>query len=274
MDKVTNISQLQNFILHIRNQRKGYVTNFYIDVDKHKAWIELGALMYQQWDDAVFLFFEHYTSENSISFVNLFYISISEEKVIDHIVECKQYHLSPYIIDIIGRDSMCRSIVDGLIKVGAEHLATLGRMIRIGELAEIQKQANNNVQYATAKDIDIVNDLLRTIFDEQLEQLPLRSELMKMIADQHVLKYVHDDNIAGIILYDLNTTTLYLRYWLTLPEYQGAGVGSTLFKQFMIEGKETKRQILWVRQDNTNAIVRYEHYGFKQENLYDYILKI
>ena len=97
-------------------------------------------------------------------------------------------------------------------------------------------------------------------------------ELEKMVEQKHVLLNMREGHVAGMLLFDLNAT-LYLRYLLVLPEYRSQGVGSELFRQFLWEGRETKQQILWVNQANENAIVRYEHYGFKKENMYDYIIR-
>lgn len=51
-------------------------------------------------------------------------------------------------------------------------------------------------------------------------------------------------------------------------------IGSKLFNSFMYEGRNTKRQLLWVITHNINAIKRYVHYGFKPEKLFDYVLKL
>ena len=39
------------------------------------------------------------------------------------------------------------------------------------------------------------------------------------------------------------------------------------------EGKDTKRQIFWVIRTNENAIKRYKHYGFNEENMFDYVMQ-
>lgn len=274
MDKIINIDQLNSLILEIRNLREGFVTNFYLDEVKHGAWINTGLFLYHKWEDTIFLFFEHAIFEKNDNFVNLFYISTSEEKVIQHLIECKMLFKSiPYMLDIVGRDTMCLSFVEKLKGIGAQHQTTLRRMIRIGKPVEQRVYSGENVKYVNNDDINTVDNLLRMNFDEQLEQLPLRSELKKMIKDKHILKYTFNNEVVGLLLFDLNTTTLYLKYWLTLTKYRNQRVGSELFQYFFKCGKETKRQILWVQESNDNAIMRYEHFGFKKENMYDYILK-
>lgn len=271
MDRITDIAQLNGFLVYVRNLRKGFVTNFYLDEAKHSNWIDANLLTYQMWEDTVFILCKNaICSEESI--INLYYISTSEANVIQHLQECKMlYNNESYIIDVVGRDNKCLSFVENIKNIGAIHLTTLQRMTRVGTPETFE--TIDRVVYANIDDIKIIEDLLCQYFDVQIEQIPLKSELANMITQSHVLKYICDDEIAGLLLFDLNATTLHLRYWLTLPKFRNKGVGSDLCKQFFNEGNTTKRQILWVKQENANAIVRYKHLGFIEENMFDYILK-
>lgn len=271
MDNITSIAQLQELILYVRNLRQGFVTNFYLDEAKHGAWIETGQFLYDKFEDTVLLLFDHEDPRSENYFTNLFYVSTSIESVIEHLkVYRETYDYDWYVMDIVERGES--KVLESLKEMGAWHKATLIRMNRIGELTPLVGELDESVVFAQSEDIERIDELLHANFDEKLEQLPLVSELKQMIVDKRILKYVIDGKIAGILLFELNASTLYLRYWLTLSDYRDKGVGSALLKRFFYEGCETKRQILWVMQDNENAIKRYEHYGFKQENMFDYIL--
>ena len=271
MEKVESIEQLKELVLYIRDQKKGFVTNFYLDEEKHAAWIRTGEFQYDKWDDTVFLLFDHYSPDNAKYFTNMFYISTSEDAMLARLKEYpEKYIYDLYVLDIVGRENMCLPLVEKLKAMRGYNDATLVRMTRInGEGLMV----NGECIYATRGDVSLINELLHTHFDEQMEQLPLLEELEKMIEQKHVLLSMREGKVAGMLLFDLNATTLYLRYWLVLPEYRNMGVGSELLRQFLWEGRETKRQILWVNEANENAIVRYEHYGFKKENMYDYIIR-
>ncbi len=279
MEKIESIAQLQELILYVRNMRQGFVTNFYLDEAKHGTWIETGQFLYDKFDDTVLLLFDHEDPRSENYFTNLFYVATSIEAVIEHLkVYRETYDYDRYVLDIVERkvasqESRVRSTVEQFVKMGAWHKATLVRMNRItvsGERLEVR--GDDRVVDAEPEDAEWIDEILHANFDETLEQLPLVSELKQMIADKHILKCVVEGQIAGLLLFDLNASTLYLRYWLTLSEYRDKGVGSALLRRFFYEGRETKRQILWVMQDNENAIKRYEHYGFAKENLIDYIL--
>lgn len=272
MDKITSIEQLKELILSIRNLHRGFVTNFYLDEEKHAAWIRTGEFQYDKWDDTVFLLFDHYSPDNAKYFTNMFYISTSEDAMLKRLKEYpEKYIYDLYVLDIVGRDTMCLPLVEKLKAMRGYNDATLVRMTRVGAVSD--QLSAISCQYAEKKDVGKIYKLLHTHFDEQLEQLPLEEELEKMVEQKHILFSKREGKVAGMLLFDLNASTLYLRYWLVLPEYRNQGVGSELLRQFLCEGRETKRQILWVKQDNENAIVRYEHYGFKKENMYDFIIR-
>ena len=273
MDKVESIEQLKELIAYVRSLRQGFVTNFYLDEEKHAAWIRTGEFLYDKWEDTVFLLFDHYAPDNAKYFTNMFYISTSEDAMLARLKEYpEKYIYDLYVLDIVGRDTMCLPLVEKLKAMRGYNDATLVRMTRINGEGLIVK-IEESIAYAKREDVGMVDELLHTHFDEQMEQLPLVEELEKMVEQKHVLLSMREGQVAGMLLFDLNATELYLRYWLVLPEYRNQGVGSELFRQFLWEGRETKQQILWVNQANENAIVRYEHYGFKKENMYDYIIR-
>jgi len=273
MDKVESIEQLKELIAYVRNMRQGFVTNFYLDEEKHAAWIRTGEFQYDKWEDTVFLLFDHYAPDNEKYFTNMFYISTSEDAMLARLKEYpEKYIYDLYVLDIVGRDTMCLPLVEKLKAMRGYNDATLVRMTRM-QSEELRVKSEESIVYAKREDVGMVDELLHTHFDEQMEQLPLVEELEKMIEQKHILLSMREGQVAGMLLFDLNASTLYLRYWLVLPEYRNKGVGSELLRQFLWEGRETKRQILWVNQANENAIVRYEHYGFKKENMYDYIIR-
>ena len=273
MEKVESIEQLKELVLYIRDQKKGYVTNFYMDEEKHAAWIRTGEFQYDKWEDTVFLLYDHYAPDNKKYFTNMFYISTSEDAMLARLKEYpEKYIYDLYVLDIVGRDTMCFPLVEKLKTMRGYNDMTLVRMSRLTGLQD-EGVKWKSVVYATQEDVACVNEMLHTHFDEQMEQLPLVEELEKMIEQKHILLSMREGQVAGMLLFDMNASTLYLRYWLVLPEYRNRGVGSELIRQFLWEGSETKRQILWVNEANEKAIERYEHYGFKKENMYDYIIR-
>ena len=130
-----------------------------------------------------------------------------------------------------------------------------------------------SVRYASEKDLRSISQYLHEYFDERTEQIPYDEELMDYAQRGHVLVCEESGQIAGFVVFELNATTLYLRYWFTHPYYRDRKVGSRLLRRFFEEGKDTKRQLFWVIRTNDNAIVRYKHYGSTEENMFDYVMQ-
>ena len=125
---------------------------------------------------------------------------------------------------------------------------------------------------ASENDLEEISDCLHEYFDERLEQIPYDEELLEYIKNGYVLVVKNADKLSGFLIFEKNASTLYLRYWFTRPEYREHGIGAKLLRQFFHEGLSTKRQILWVIEENENAIKRYVHYGFRNEDMHDYIM--
>ena len=129
-----------------------------------------------------------------------------------------------------------------------------------------------NLKEANINQVSEILALFHQYFDPKAEQIPNELEIKNWIANGSLLIYEVENKIAGFIIFDLNGLTLYLRYWFVHPEYREQKIGSKLFQYFLFKGKNSKRQLFWVITTNENAIKRYKHYGFKQENMFNFVL--
>jgi ribosomal protein S18 acetylase RimI-like enzyme len=84
--------------------------------------------------------------------------------------------------------------------------------------------------------------------------------------------YELEQQIAGFIAFDIVGATLHLRYWFVHPTYRDRKIGSVLFRHFLYAGRNTRRQLFWVVSTNENALKRYRHYGFREEQLFNKVM--
>ena len=188
MEKVESIEQLRELITYVRNLRQGFVTNFYLDEEKHAAWIRTGEFQYDKWEDTVFLLYDHYSPDNEKYFTNMFYISTSEDAMLARLKEYpEKYIYDLYVLDIVGSDTLCLPLVEKLKAMHGYNETTLVRMTRVLGLQE-EGAKGENIIYATRDDVKRVNKMLHTHFNEQMDQLPLEEELEKMAERKHILK--------------------------------------------------------------------------------------
>lgn len=266
MEQVKSIEQLQQQSAEIRSLRCGFITNFFLDPEKHGLWIEKGVCHIKRVGNTLFIV------KQSPTFWNVFYCSTTLDDLGNDLTAFLQnYCFVTMVFDIVGRDVQCEPVVKLFCNKGLEEATSLVRMMRM--TTPMEYSADNAIRKATEKDIPSVSHLLHTYFDEQTEQIPYDEELLNYARQGHVLVCEEEKNMVGFLIYELNATTLYLRYWFTHPDYRDKKVGSRLLRRFFEEGKNAKRQLFWVIRSNENAIIRYRHYGFAEENLYDFVMQ-
>lgn len=264
MIQIQSIEQLRQLVAEARKQR--FITNFFFDPDKHSVWITRGDCYTEQVGETLFII------RCDKFFWNVFYSSTSLEKLtMDLRLLFAEYSNQTMMFDVVGKEIQCLTIVEMMKEHGCKVATSLVRMTRVGE--PFDYCPDSTVRAATSEEVPLVRDLLHQYFDAQLEQLPYEEELLDFARQGHMLVCEENGVIAGFLLYELNATTLYPRYWFTNPAFRDKRIGSRLFRKVFEEGRSTKRQILWVIRTNENAIKRYRHYGFKEENMYDFVLQ-
>lgn len=264
MDRIVSYEQIHGFIGEIKNLQRGFVTNFFWDETKHSYWIANQEFFYKKVGDC-YLFLR-----KNDSFWNLFYLSIDMDTVADAIKQIQTE--KDLVVDVVVKgDDKCD--VETLANAGFVPYKSLFRMSHIGLLAKDKWNIQDDVTFADETDACLVYYSLQSDFNPICEQLPSLQEVKDYIQKNSLLVVKDSNQLCGYLLFELKgKTSWYLRYWYTSPSYRDLGIGAQLLKAALAIGKATKRQQLWVISDNDNAIKRYEHYGFRRENIQDYVL--
>ena len=266
MEKIVTLEQLQDRVVDVRSLRRGFITNFFFDPVKHGLWIAKGDCHIERIGSTLFII------KQSPAFWNVFYCSTTLDDFSHDLSDFMAEHReTTMMFDIVGRDVQCQPMVELFSGKGCKEATSLVRMTRM--TTPMEYVADSSIRQALEKDIPVVSQFLHTYFDEKTEQIPYDEELQDYARQGHVLVCEEERRTAGFLIYELNATTLYLRYWFTHPDYRDRKVGSRMLRRFFEEGKDTKRQLFWVIRTNENAIKRYRHYGFSEENMYDYVIE-
>lgn len=266
MEAIKSIEQIQGLIAELRNLRKGYLTNFYLDAFKHQVWIDSGDFKYVRIGETLFF------ARTSDDFCNLFYCSTTVDDLTEAFRQFEEQHPELVnMVDVVGTDVQCQLIKDILASHGYRIYRQLVRMSRMTP-QETTEVNSPNVSFANLDDAKIIRQLLYQYFDARCEQIPYQEELDQYANNNLILVYKEEGAILGFVIFESNRSTHYLRYWFVHPEHRDMKIGSILLNTFFFEGRNTRRQLLWVITDNENAIKRYRHYGFTEENLYDIVI--
>ncbi len=263
MNQILTINELVLSMAEIRNLKKGFITNFYLDMSKHSLWVSKRALYIERVRDTLFIV------KKNENFWNVFFCSTTLEELSRDLQGFNEKYKDILLMyDIVGNERMlvtCKEIFD----IRMNRYCSLVRMSRINAGQECK--LSGDIRVASTEQAQELLDILNNHFDERTEQIPCIEEIHSLIEKGNVLVYEHEGKIVGFVIFEKSVATLYLRYWFVHPGYRNMKVGSKLLNHFFYTGKDCKRHQLWVIETNDNAIVRYEHYDFKAENLFDVV---
>ena len=267
MEKITTLDFFINALNFVKSFKKKSVTNYYFNSAKSEALISKEELFAIRIGEVVFVL-----KQNAL-YLNLYYYAsdLTElGKSLEKLISI--YPNMTIIVDIITTE-----IDSDILKVFYYNefnvYTSLVRMNRISNsVLKIEEVTDQYLKIANQEESLEVFNLLNTFFDPKAEQLPTQDEVILWSNNGNVLVYKVENQVAGFIIYQLIGVTLYLRYWFVSPLFRERKLGSKLFNYFLLRGRNSKRQLFWVIQTNENAIVRYEHFGFKAEKMYNFVL--
>lgn len=264
IELVRNSDEILDSFVKIRSLKKGLLTNFYPDFQKIQWWIEDKQLYKVEFIHSIFYV------RRQVYFCYLLYISGDSEELSLAINDFISDFKCPVVVEIISQ----KVDDDILYLFKSKKIELYTTLVRLNMKTPefLNDDYCENIRKAVSKDLRYLNEKLHSEFDKYSEQLPLKKELEYLIQKGLVLFYEKDNEIAGFIILEIFGVTQLLRYWFVDSKYRNMKVGSTLFHAFLDCGKETKRQILWCRTENENALKRYEHYGYQREKKFDHIL--
>ena len=268
MNKVASYKQIQEIIIKLRNYKEGFITNFYLSEAKCNLLIKKNCLFLQEYEKCLFVLFKE------DDFYHLYYVAINNEQL-DNALEIltRNYSKETFVTDIVGSDPFIAEFSKLFEFYGFEKYSKLFRMDRVKiEKPAMETDPRIEIEYAALAWASQIKNILDTYFDKYSEQIPLLEEIDQWIIDKRIIVVLGKDRIVGLVIFEINGLTSYLRYWFVAPEYRNKKMGSALLRRFFYECRKTKRELFWVIASNENAIARYEHYGFKSEFLFDQVL--
>ena len=107
MQPATSIEQLQTLSADIRAKRQGFITNFYLDAEKHGIWIAKGDCFVENVGNTLFII------KKSQTFWNVFYCSTTIEQLSADLKQLMgEYKGQTLVFDVVGREVQCQPVVD------------------------------------------------------------------------------------------------------------------------------------------------------------------
>ena len=265
MQPVSDISEVYEAIQRAKIHATAFQTNLFPMQGKLRSWISHGELFCEVHDGWALFF------RKDRDFFHLYFCAANENTLRASLQGCLRSQR--FSVDIVGTEAAVGSIVSVFKSVGFRPYARLRRMVLLVE--DGSKKLNalaNGIGFACLSDCDALGDLLSRSFDRLAEQLPTDYELTAAVEAQQILVFKREETVGGLLFFETQGLTSTIRYWLISEGFRNQGLGAKLMRAFLSTHPSARRFVLWVIDDNTDAIDKYQHYGFASDGLIDQVL--
>ena len=174
--------------------------------------------------------------------------------------------------DLIGRPDQIAPVAGVYQKHGFQTQTTLFRMFRLADSTVTAREPDPEVVFAEAADVPMIGAFFDRLLNRFVDQIPDRGQLLTFAEQRAILLVRRGAEPGGVLLFQNAGFTTLLRYWYVHECNRNEGIGGRLIKTFFHLSGGSSRILLWVIADNTDAIAKYQHYGFTRENLVDQIM--
>lgn len=173
-------------------------------------------------------------------------------------------------VEIAGSSKYLQNIKETFLQNGFYKYSSMVRMSKIRN--EIEEVDFENIHLLTVDKKKEFQKLYKKYFDKFVERIPTMEEIDGFINNKNTYYFSDNDEIQGFIVFEPHGITSHLRYWFVHPNYRDKKIGSKLIQLFFNIGENVKRELFWVIESNENAIKRYKHFGFVEEDMHNLIL--
>ena len=173
-------------------------------------------------------------------------------------------------IETAGNSGYLESIKEAFFQNGFYEYSSMVRMSKLRN--SVEEIDFENIHLLTVDKKEEFQTLYKKYFDKFVERIPTVEEIDGFIQEEKAYYFSDNNEIQGFIVFEYHGITSHLRYWFVHPDYREKKIGSKLIQLFFNIGEKVKRELFWVIESNKNAIKRYKHFGFIEEDMHNLIL--
>jgi GNAT superfamily N-acetyltransferase len=271
MQPITDSAQLFDAIQRVRQGSSGFTTTFFASREQAQAWIDRTALSYASHDHALLIF------RRDRDFHHLYHVAADAKALTAALASLPSPDVAAepgaaLTADLVGREADVRALAELYRRAGFAQYTSLFRMVRLADPAAVDDYEDPQVVFAGPADAPAILAFLERLLDRFAEQTPDLDEIDQAIAKQNIIIVRRGSELGGLLFFETTGQTSILRYWFVDDRHRNEGIGARLIKTFFRLCRGGKRIMLWVIADNSDAIAKYQHYGFRAESLVDQIM--
>lgn len=263
IEPVCEVGALLDAVGHVRRDAARPLTNWFAAPERIRAWAAAQALSYVCAEDSVLIF------RRDRDFYRLYHVSPDSRRLAAALAGLDRFAPGALLVsDLVGTPPP----VDAIAAIHLEHGFRLHRSLVRMARDTAPGGADPSVEFAEPDDGAAVSAFLEALLDRFVDQVPDLEQVRDAIGERRILMLRRNGLPAAILWFETTGLSSLLRYWYVGDEFRGQGLGARLIRTFFELCRDGRRIVLWVIEDNCDAIAIYRRYGFRSEGLVDRIV--
>lgn len=264
------MSAFNSKISTIKDNSKNYTTNFYIAINEVEKWMSKKEITVLHEEPQLLIWTRTETGCRRLYFLG---DADSLKKCIN---KCNFKGHLPLVADIIGQENDIAKMSSIFLQKKFTKRTKLVRLSMNLNKSDndlpCKKEDNIIINHLDKNDIAEVERMFSDYFDICADQIPNREDIRQGIANSEIIVEPYDKGIKGFVWFERKKLTSLIRYWCVDKKFRGFGIGSILMAKYFSLTLSSPRHLLWVKEENENALKRYLHYGYKPDGIEDLVL--
>lgn len=247
-----------------RLKSKGMKTNFFMTESQFNQLLSENKIIVFKTEKACFLLTDDF------GFKRMYFIVSNALELNPFLEYLTANYQSEISVETAGNSSYLQEIKETFLQNGFFEYSS---MVRMSKIRNEKEEVNfENIHLLTMDKKEEFHSLYKKYFDKFVERIPTSEEIDAFIKNKSAYYFSDNNEIQGFIVFEIHGITSHLRYWFVHPNYREKKIGSKLIQLFFNIGENVKRELFWVIESNENAIKRYKHFGFVEEDMHNLIL--
>jgi GNAT superfamily N-acetyltransferase len=130
------------------------------------------------------------------------------------------------------------------------------------------------IEYCKENDFLRLREMMDSTFEVVGDNIPSDSELLDLIRQESIICSRIEHEVVGFIIFEDKGKTSYIRMVCIDENHRGEKLGYRLMTMYFLIHLEFCGFTLWYKSDNVPAFSLYSKWGYKDEDMHDYIFLI
>lgn len=201
-------------------------------------------------------------------YIYYFFFDKSEFVSVEFLLPESAFYKCEYIVSTV----VSKEVVAHLNSLGFVQYALLKKMSKINTSFDFKIAPN--IEACGLADLDCLRNIFDSKFDSISDRLPSNSRIIEALSKKNIIKISENGVLLGFYWADNKRFLSELRYIFVDELVRGRSFGEVLFQHYLNYSSPDRKSQLWVLDGNIPALKLYGKYGFKFEQLRDYIFKV